>query len=98
MPVLLVAGEGRDVGICEFYVSNLALEGNLYYKTRRETIQRSRRYELKRITTLVFQFVFQHDLLSKDRYILRFLSEKKGDLPSQWRGFLLCKRNFPEVW
>lgn len=50
VPVLLVAGEGREAGIWGVYVSDLALEGNLYYKTRRETVQRSRRYELKHIT------------------------------------------------
>lgn len=73
MPVLVVAGEGGEVGICGAYVSDLALEGNLYCKTRRETIQRNRRHELKHITTLVFQFLFRHDLLSKDRYIFKVL-------------------------
>lgn len=43
VPVLVVAGEGREGGICAINVSYLALEGNLYYKTRRQTIQGSRK-------------------------------------------------------
>lgn len=73
MPVLVAVGEGGDIGVCGVHVSYLALEGNLYCKMRKETTQRSRTHELKHITTLVFQFHFQHDLPSKDRYISKVL-------------------------
>lgn len=98
MPVLVVAGEGGRVEIWGVYVSDLALEGNLYCGTRREATQRSRSHGLKHITTLVFQFLFQRDLLSKDKYIFKVLEYEKGGLPCQWRGFLiLCERSFLEV-
>jgi len=98
VPVLVAAGEGGDVGVCGVHVSVLALEGYLYCKMKKETTQRSRRHQLKHITTLVFQSLFQHDLPSKDRCILKVSEREKGSLPGLQKGFpVLCERNFPKV-
>lgn len=63
----MVAGEGGEEGVCGDHVSDLALD----CKIRKETTQRSRRHELKHVTTLVFQFLCQQNLPSKDSYVFK---------------------------